>query len=180
MSEQLFPDRRRCKKCRKGLGERQAPVLMGLYCSWSCAGLPMPAARADDAPRQCRTQRDGGWVFKRRYRHLGEIPQVLRDQATTSWYWCTHCAHLHIGRTLVRDDEQFRMFEDLLTDLPDLLVKLRGQVTHKQVAAAAGVRPIRIKELEQGIGHSESLVTLAKVLSVYRVRLGVALTGQAT
>ncbi|MFE5859743.1 hypothetical protein [Streptomyces virginiae] len=56
------------------------------------------------------------------------------------------------------------MFEDLAADLTDLLIKPRGQATRKQVAEVAGVRPIRLKELELG-----------KVLRVYHVRLGVAM-----
>ncbi|MGW0881256.1 hypothetical protein [Streptomyces sp. NPDC002671] len=39
----------------------------------------------------------------------------------------------------------------------------------------AGVRPVRLKELEEGLKHPEGLETLGKVLRVYRVRLGVAL-----
>ena len=71
--------------------------------------------------------------------------------------------------------EKFRMFEDLAVDLPDLLIKLRGQATRKQVAEVAGVRPIRLKELEEGLKHPEGLETPGKVLRVYRVRLGVAM-----
>ncbi|MET9657882.1 hypothetical protein [Streptomyces sp. NPDC006510] len=37
------------------------------------------------------------------------------------------------------------------------------------------MRPIRLKELEEGVEHPEGLETLGKVLKVYRVRLGVAL-----
>lgn len=44
-----------------------------------------------------------------------------------------------------------------------------------QVAEVAGIRPIRLKELEAGLDHPEGLKTLGKVLKVYRVRLGVAL-----
>lgn len=39
----------------------------------------------------------------------------------------------------------------------------------------AGVRPVRLKELEECLKHPEGLETLGKVLRVYRVRLGVAM-----
>ncbi|MEU7322545.1 hypothetical protein ABZ682_18580 [Streptomyces griseoviridis] len=67
------------------------------------------------------------------------------------------------------------MLEDLAADLPDLLIKLRGQATRKQVAEVAAVRPVRLKELEEGLKHPEGLEALGKVLRVYNVRLGVAM-----
>lgn len=176
MAETLFPKRQRCKGCGKGLGLRpQDQVLLGLFCAPKCAGMANPAARPQDAPRECMTVRDGREVFKRRYRSESEIPDRLRGDPSTSWYSCGHCGHLHIGHTRMGTTEKFRMFEDLGEDLPDLLVKLRGKATHKQVAEVAGIRPIRLKELETGIDHHEGLRTLGKVLKVYRVRLGVAL-----
>ncbi|MGI8307062.1 hypothetical protein [Saccharopolyspora hattusasensis] len=171
-----FPERQRCKACGKGLGLRaQDPVLLGLYCSPKCAKVAEQATRPEDAPRECRTQRDDKWVWKRRYRSEGEIPDRLRSDVSTSGYWCGHCGHLHLGHTRVGERERFRMFEDLVEDLPDLLGKLRGQATHKQVAEVAGIRPIRLKGLETGVEHLEGLKTLSKVLRVYRVRLGVAM-----
>ncbi|MBD1591184.1 MULTISPECIES: helix-turn-helix domain-containing protein [unclassified Arthrobacter] len=134
-----------------------------------------PASRAEDAPRECTTMREGKKVFKRRYRSEGEIPDRLREDPSTSWYSCGHCGHWHLGHTRMGTAEKFRMFEDLDEDLPDLLVKLRGKASHKQVAEVAGVRPIRIRELESGVDHPENLKTLGKVLKAYRVRLGVAL-----
>ena len=72
----VYPQRRRCA---------------------SCAGVPAPADRPDEAPRECKTQRDGTWVFKRRYRCEQEIPDRIRDDPSTNWYRCSHCRHLHIG-----------------------------------------------------------------------------------
>lgn len=176
MSEKLFPERQRCKTCGKAMGKPEHPtVFFGLYCTPRCAGIAVPSTLVQNAPRECKTQRDGVWSFKRKYRSVGEIPDRLREDPSTSWYWCSHCGHLHIGHTRMGEAEQFRMFDDLDTDLPDLLIKLRGGATHRQVAEVAGVRPIRIKELESGIAHAEGLKTLAKVMKVYRVRLGVAL-----
>jgi hypothetical protein len=175
VAETLFPTRKRCKGCRGSLGRTiNDAVLFGLYCSPRCAGVANPAVRPEDAPRECTTAREGKTVFKRVYRSESEIPQKLREDPSTSWYTCT-TGHIHIGHTRMGQAEQFRMFADLETDLSDLLVKLRGKATRKQVAEAAGVRPIRLKELEEGIGHVDGLKTLAKVLKVYRTRLGVAL-----
>ncbi|MBL1120744.1 hypothetical protein JK364_52080 [Streptomyces sp. 110] len=58
----------------------------------------------------------------------------------------------------------------------DLLIKFRGQTTRKQVAEVAGVRPVRLKELEECLKHPEGLETLGKVLRVYCVRPGVAMS----
>lgn len=178
MADVLFPARKRCRTCRGGLGLRPGDeVCLGLYCSRRCAGAPPISTKVEDAPRECKTQRDGGWTFKRRYRAESEIPQVLREDPSTSWYVCNYCLGIHIGHTRMGQAEQFRMFAatDITKDLADLLVKLRGQATRVQVARAAGIRPIRLKELETGVGHAQGLESLAKVLALYRVRLGVSL-----
>ncbi|MFJ6140167.1 hypothetical protein [Kitasatospora sp. NPDC092286] len=176
----LFPVRQRCKTCGKGLGLRaQDPVYLGLYCTPQCAGMAAPASQPEDVPRGCRTQREGAWAFKRRYRSEQEIPARLREDASTSWYWCEEsCGAIHLGHTRMGEREKFRMFEDLAADLPDLLIKLRGQATRKQVAEVAGVRPIRLKELEEGLKHPEGLETSAGYCgctasgSAWRCRLG--------
>lgn len=173
--EKLFPERQRCKKCSKGLGSGAAAVFLGLFCSAHCAGMAEPASDPSLAPRECRTERGGVWVFKRRYRSVGEIPARIRDDVSVDHYWCHHCGALHIGHSRIDTArEQFRMLHSP-KDLSTLLVKLRGKATRKQVAEVAGVRPIRLKELEEGIGHPDSLVTLFKVLGAYRTRPGVAL-----
>ncbi|MCY1718483.1 helix-turn-helix transcriptional regulator [Microbacterium sp. SL62] len=175
-SETLFPTRQRCKACQKALGGGGAEVLLGLYCSARCAGMAAPVTDPTAAPRECKTQRDGQWVFKRRYRSISEIPERIREDASTDHYWCrNHCGALHIGHSRINPGtEQFRMLQNP-ADLADLLVKLRGHATRKQVAEVAGVRPIRLKELEEGIGHPESMATLFKVLAALCVRAGVAL-----
>lgn len=176
-SEKLFPERQRCKKCSKGLGSDGDGVFLGLYCTPRCAGLPPLMSEASRAPRECRTERGGKWEFKRRYRSDVEIPDKLRNDPTTSWYWCTnHCGSLHIGHSRIDlAREEFRMLADVV-DLADLLVKLRGRATRKQVAEAAGIRPIRLKELEEpGTADRVDLGALFAVLRVYGVRPGVAL-----
>lgn len=171
MSEMLFPHRQRCRACGKTLGADRAPVYRGMFCTPRCAGMAEPASSPQLAPRECRTQRDGTWVWKRRYRCEDEIPDRLRDDPSTSWYVCGHCGHLHVGHTRMGEAEALRMFNSP-DDLRDYLVKMRGHATIKQVATAAGVRPIRLRELEEGVGHPENLETLFKVLGAYRSRLG--------
>lgn len=178
MSETLFPARERCKACRKGLGAQGAPVLFGLYCSAKCAGIPAPAKSANHAstPRECRTEREGQWVFKRRYRSESEIPDRLRDDPSTSWYWCNHCGHLHVGRTLVSLPRAENRGLRSCADIADLLTKARGRATHKQVAEVAGVRPIRIKEWEDPKFDTPSLEVLFVLLRLYRLELAAVFT----
>lgn len=172
MAELLFPRRSRCANCRKELG---ATVLLGKYCSWQCTGtLSRPADTPDRAPRGCRAQREGRWVFKQRYRHEGEAPQALRTEAGMSSYWCTEaggCGRLHFGRTLVRlEGTANRGLRDRAA-MADLLAKARGRATHKQVAATTGVRMVRIKEWEDPGFATPSLEALWPLLRAYRIDL---------
>lgn len=171
MAETLFPQRLRCKKCRGNLGKnREDTVLFGLYCSPKCAGVANPATDPGKAPRECVTQRDGAWQWKRAYRSESEIPDRLKEDVSTSWYWCS-TGHLHIGHTRMGAPEKFRGFRQP-ADISDVLVKARGKATVAQVAKVAGVRPIRLKELEAGTGHLEGLTTLFKVCQVLGIELG--------
>ena len=172
MAEKLFPERRRCKACGKGLGLKSTdPVYLGLYDTPRCAGMANPPTRAQDAPRECTTTRDGRTVFKRRYRSDAEVPDRIAQDPSTGLYWCGSCGHRHVGHSRLSGPEALRMFRGT-DDLQDMLVKARGQATVKQVAQAAGVRPIRLKELETGVGHPEGLVTLFKVCAALGLDLG--------
>lgn len=178
MGEKRFPMRQRCKACGKGLGLRpQDQVLFGLYCTPRCAGVANPATRPEDAPRECTTTREGRKVFKRVYRSESEIPDRLREDPSAKWYTCA-AGHIHIGHTRMGEAEKFRMFQSVSDDLPDLLIKLRGKATRKQVAEVAGIRPIRLKELETGVSHPDSAQTLDKVARVYGIRFGVAISSR--
>lgn len=174
----VYPQRRRCASCRGGLGVHVTdPVLDGLYCSARCASVPAPADRPDEAPRECKTQRDGTWVFKRRYRCEQEIPDRIRDDPSTNWYRCSHCRHLHIGHSRIGEAEQLRVLQDPQA-LADFLVKRRGAATRKQVAAAAGIRPIRLKELEEPVKDQRvDLEALFAVLAVLQARAAVTIGG---
>lgn len=175
MTETMFPKRQRCKACSKSLGKSaHDPVLFGLYCSPKCAGIANPATRAEDAPRECTTMRDGAKVWKRIYRSESEIPDRLRQDPSTSWYVCAS-GHTHIGHTRMGEAEAFRMLNSP-DDLADFLIKRRGAATHTQVAKAAGVQPIRLKELENPKkGQRVDIHVLFAVMAVLASRPGVAI-----
>lgn len=179
MAEKLFPERQRCKGCSKKLGGPGVPVYLGLHCSPRCASLAEPHQDAASAPRECKTERGGRWEFKRRYRSDSEIPGNLRDDPTSSWYWCNHCAHLHIGHSRIDlAKETHRVLGDRKA-LSDLLVKARGHATHKQVAAVAKIRPVRLKELEDASFADPSIMALFAVLAVYRLKLAAVFPQQS-
>lgn len=177
--QMLFPQRQRCVVCRHKLGAGVSdPVYDGLYCSPRCAGVPRPAAVPQDAPRECKTQRENQWVFKRRYRCEQEIPKLLREDPSTSWYWCTHCRHLHIGHSRLGEREALRVLTDPQA-LADFLIKRRGKVLRTEVARVAGIRPIRLKELEEPVaGQRVDLQALFAVLDVLRSRVAVTMQQQ--
>lgn len=173
MAEKLFPHRQRCKTCGRKLGDGRDPVYLGMYDTARCAGIAEPVDDPQRAPRECVTSRDGQTVFKVRYRSRSEVPDLRLNDPSTSLYRCGHCAHLHLGHSRMGTSEQFRMLASP-KELSEVLVKLRGAATRKQVAEAAGVRPIRLKELEEGADRVD-LDALFKVLSVLRARPGLAI-----
>lgn len=176
MTETMFPQRQRCKTCRGSLGKTASDVvLLGLYCSPKCAGRAQPATNPNTAPRECVTQRDGRWTWKRRYRSESEIPDKICEDPSTNHYWCSHCSMLHIGHTRIGEAEKFRMLGSP-ADLADFLVKRRGKASHTQVAKAAGVQPIRLKELENPKkGQRVDPFVLFAVLDTLSARPGVAI-----
>lgn len=172
MAEKLFPERRRCRTCRQSLGEQGAEVLLGMYCCARCAGMAEQVTDPAKAPRECRTQRDGAWHFKRRYRSESEIPEKLRHDPSTNWYRCTnHCGHWHIGHSRIDLTKEVHRVLGDREALADLLVKSRGHATHKQVAAVAGCWPIRIKELEDPRSVMIDVNALFSVIAVYQLKL---------
>lgn len=175
MAEKKYPERSRCKGCRKGL-DKDYPVYRGLYCSVECGGLSPVVEEVEAAPRCCRTMRDGRWLFKVRYKAKSMIPARVKDDPSTNVYWCENCHHLHVGRTLVAEGTVPRAANRGLrsrADIADVLTKARGTGTHRVVAALAGVRPIRIKEWEDASFDNPSLNALFALCRVYRIDLAV-------
>lgn len=171
LSEVLFPKRQRCKACGKKLDEL---VVLGLYDSYRCAGMANPAKNPDEAPRECKTERDGKWQWKRRYRSESEIPVKLREDPSSNWYWCTtSCGNLHIGHSRIKLDVEQQRVVRSREELVDVLLKARGKADIKQVAKAAGILPIRLRELENPKSDRVDLDALFKVLKIYRLKLAV-------
>jgi hypothetical protein len=176
MTETLFPTRQRCKKCGKKLGADGAHVLLGLYCEAKCASMAPIAKTPEEAPRECKTQRAGRWEFKRRYRSESEIPQRLREDPSANWYVCNNsCGALHIGHSRINlATESHRVLGDRGA-LTDLLIKSRGKATIRQVATVAGIRPIRLKELEDPNSEKVDLNALFAVLATYHIKMSAVL-----
>lgn len=171
-SEKVFPERRRCKRCGRSLGANGAPVYFGLYDTPHCAGIADPPTDVTRAPRGCRSMHDGSWHFKRRYRSVGEIPDIIRRDPTSAWYVCETCGHIHIGHSRIKADESVRKLRDRAA-LADVIVKARGDASVRDVAEAAGVRPIRLKEWEDpGFDHGD-VDALFAVLRVLHLSLAV-------
>lgn len=170
----MFPQRQRCKACRRGLGQEwETPVYAGLFCSPRCGGLPVPPTDPAKAPRECTTERDGAKVFKRRYRSVGEIPDKIASDPTVSHYLCGSCSHWHIGHSRLSGPEPVRGVRTA-QELAETLVKLRGRATHAQVAKAAKVPAIRLKELENPKkGQRVDLDVLMAVLPLLGASLAV-------
>lgn len=179
MAEKLFPERQRCKACRGGFGEideyGNIGALDGLYCSYRCAGAAEPSKDPARNPRECVTQRDGKWQFKRRFRSMSEVPDKLKNDPSSTQYWCSNCKLIHTGHSRIdTSKEKFRVFRNTREELAETLVKARGKATRKQVAEAAGIRPIRLKEMEEpSLKKPYMPEDLDKVLKVLQMKNGV-------
>lgn len=180
MSVMVFPKRTRCQKCRKSLGAtKNDPVYDGMFDTPKCAGIPVPATDAKKLDpqnrdhRQCITQRDGKWVWKRKYRAESEIPAHIKDSPSATSYRCGYCAHIHVGHHRINTDTETHSVLQDREAIAALLRKSRGNATLKQVAAGAGVRPVRIKEWEDPTFDTPSQAVLEALLRVYRLKLAV-------
>jgi hypothetical protein len=102
MAVLLWPERKRCRSCRRFL---DFEVFERLYCSRACGGW-QPVERGidvlDEVPRQCKVilKVRGGRVVrarrKRPYPSL-EIAELARDDDSAGIYRCEHCGAFHFG-----------------------------------------------------------------------------------
>lgn len=148
--EKIFPSRKRCKTCGKGLKDT---VIKGLYDSYSCAGMPVPSKNVADAPRQCKRQNDSGWGWKTRYRCVEEVPKHLKESPTVNLYECTYCGYLHIGHnnsthTVEKARGVVRDHENLVIIVQKLLKQ--SPIPKREIAKRISVPMIRITEIERG------------------------------
>lgn len=174
MAETLYPVRQRCKKCGKGFPERGA--IMGLYDTYRCAGMAEPFKRPQDAPKWCTTDRGGSLQWKKRMRHEGEMPKALREDPSASFYWCSHCGFGHVGHSRVNLTVEATRQVRSLQELGEVLLKHRERLglDRKTAAAKGKIRPVRLKELEEGMAEA-SWDALFAMLYAYRIKLAVVL-----
>lgn len=98
VSVALWPTRTKCRACRKTFTDL---VVLSMFCSYECAGLPAPPADPAVAPRECRRaarpheETPSGWVFKRRFRTAAEAAEW--QQTGTNLYRCSCCWAIHSG-----------------------------------------------------------------------------------
>lgn len=168
VAESTFPQRQRCKSCRAKLDTH---VLDGMYCSYRCAQHPEPARDPGKAPRECAYERDGTVVFKRRFRCESEIPRSITTRPDVSIYRCTHCLYLHTGTAVARTVKESKSVSTV-AELAEVLLKARGNATRTAVGKVAGVRPVRVKEIEECAERIDP-AALFKLLKLYRITLSV-------
>jgi hypothetical protein len=165
MAERLFPDRQRCKKCKKGL--QGTPVVDGLFCSYSCAKVPRPSDDVEQAPRNCKRQVNGAWGFKTRFKYEGEVPAKWRNDPATNIYLCDYCHNLHIGHNapVAKEETTLHRAVTSFEQLGSVIQRHRESknITRKQVATKIKVPIIRITEIEEGRKEAKAEVLFAVV-----------------
>jgi len=165
MSETFFPDRMRCKNCRKKLEDT---VLNGQFCSYRCVPHPAPKPQVEKAPRHCKREVNGVWNWKTKYRYEGEVPERLRLDPATNIYRCDYCLFLHVGHSRVKpeDNQKLRRVVHDYETLGSVIQRRREQLNwdKKRLANDLKVPIIRITEIENG-NPAMSVAVLFKVLS---------------
>lgn len=157
-STTLAPARTRCKACRSGLGDL---VVLRLFCSYACAGLPEPHHDPEAAPRECkraaRSDEPGDWVFKQRFETPEAAARYMRPG--TGVYRCRNCFFLHIGNhspapsivhgTVGGSGARSNVGapgahgQDLFTVCVQNLLATRGESSSDPAAVAAAKRDVR-------------------------------------
>lgn len=99
MSELVWPERQRCRACRKYFG---FIVLRRLYCSYECAGLPEPDP--DARPRQCFSKVP--WIGLQPKRAFFSLEAARANHAaqkdqTLNAYECSNCLMYHLGHEYI-------------------------------------------------------------------------------
>lgn len=91
----LYPERKRCAKCRRYFGPI---VISGLWCSRKCAGAAEISADPKDWPREHFSW--GGHGRVPRAKTDFQLPTVARREAKRygkEAYQCGYCLGWHIG-----------------------------------------------------------------------------------
>jgi ribosome-binding protein aMBF1 (putative translation factor) len=165
MSETLFPERLRCKTCRKKLEDT---VLNGMFCSYRCVPAPAPSPSVSVAPRHCKREVNSVWSFKTKYRYEKEVPEKLRNDPATNIYRCDYCLFLHVGHSRVKPEDatKLRRVVHDETILGSVIQRRREQLNwdKKRLAHDLNVPMIRITEIENN-SPKMSVHVLFKVMN---------------
>lgn len=164
MADKLYPERTKCKKCRKTLNQT---VIDGMYDSYSCAGIPTPSSNVEEAPRHCKRMIDNRWGWKTKYRSTQEVPEHLRTDPATNIYTCDYCHFFHVGHSKIQSyapEKLNRSVYDIKT-LGSVLQRRREQrkFDKKFIASKLKVPVIRITEIEEGSSNADIRVLFALI-----------------
>ena len=142
----LAPVRTRCRACRTLMADL---VVLRMYCSYRCAGLPEPVIDVAAAPRQCkraaRSDEHGEWAPKNKYETVEQATPYVRGG--TQVYRCANCFFLHIGNASPPPQRGLPpvatgnggLFEDCVA----ALLKARGEDPTSAPLSAAAKRDVR-------------------------------------
>lgn len=97
-SVKRWPARKRCYACRSYFGEPELLVVQQLYCSYECAGLPVPDL--SDKPRTCFNGKGKSYgkaklVFFS-MEEAAASPEARSDRSLHP-YECPNCFLYHLG-----------------------------------------------------------------------------------
>lgn len=144
-STSLYPHRTRCKQCAHSFGDL---VVLRMFCSYRCAGLPDPDTNPDTAPRMCkraaRSDEHGEWVLKNKFVTEQDAARYLRDG--TVCYRCANCFFLHIGNSSPAPQHGLPPVQtgtDVFADAVSELLRTRGEAATNPAAFAAAKRDVR-------------------------------------
>lgn len=172
MAEILYPERQRCKTCRKGFSSQ---VLGGMYCSYRCGKYPTPAKTLTEAPRGCKRQVDNTWGYKTRYNAPSEVPVKYRNDPSTNIYLCDNCRTYHIGHS--RPDEtpvsqELTRYVKDYAELASVVERYLSQknIDKKDLAKKLKVPTIRITEFLSA-SNKTSPDLIFKILYELRLRV---------
>lgn len=168
-----YPQRQRCKTCRKGFGNL---VIAGEFCSYRCGGFPEPAKNIADAPRGCKREVNGSWGYKTKFKSPSEVPPKYQNDPSTNIYLCDNCRHYHIGHSRPEEaPEKLKRYVSSYEEMSSVIARMMVQknIDKKVLAKTLKVPTIRITEILNG-SPKVSPVLLFNVLSVLRLRVEIA------
>lgn len=173
MAETYYPQRQRCKKCRKSLSET---VLAGQYCSYKCGGFASPAKTIEDAPRSCKREINNVWGYKTRFKSELEVPEKYRNDPSTNIYLCENCKFYHIGHsrpdaTEVPREKLVRYVKDT-QELGSVIERYMAsrRIDKKVLAKKMKVPVIRVTEVLNG-SNKVTAVFLFKLMEELKLRV---------